>query len=237
MAPARGSAPQRPAATPTLLRGPPAMKVSVFGLGYVGTVSAACLATEGHDVVGVDVNPAKLAMIGEGRTPVVEERIGEHHRRGRRLRAPARSPTTSPPRSTAPTSRSSASARPRRPTAASTPPTCERAARGDRRRARDARRQRGPPHRGLPLDDAARHVPGHRSCRCSRRPRASSPAQDFGVAVNPEFLREGTSVKDFYDPPKTVVGELDPASGDAVARALRRPPGPGVPGPSRRWPR
>jgi GDP-mannose 6-dehydrogenase len=53
------------------------MKVSVFGLGYVGTVSAACLATEGHDVVGVDVNPAKLAMIGEGRTPVVEERIGE----------------------------------------------------------------------------------------------------------------------------------------------------------------
>jgi GDP-mannose 6-dehydrogenase len=53
------------------------MKVSVFGLGYVGTVSAACLAMEGHDVVGVDVNPAKLAMIGEGRTPVVEERIGD----------------------------------------------------------------------------------------------------------------------------------------------------------------
>ena len=47
------------------------MKVSVFGLGYVGTVSAACLATEGHDVTGVDVNPAKLAMIGEGRTRVV----------------------------------------------------------------------------------------------------------------------------------------------------------------------
>jgi GDP-mannose 6-dehydrogenase len=40
---------------------------------------------------------------------------------------------------------------------------------------------------------------------------------DFGVAVNPEFLREGTSVKDFFDPPKTVIGELDPASGDAVA--------------------
>ncbi|MEU9386875.1 nucleotide sugar dehydrogenase, partial [Streptomyces sp. NPDC048279] len=39
---------------------------------------------------------------------------------------------------------------------------------------------------------------------------------DFGVAVNPEFLREGTSVRDFLDPPKTVVGEFDPASGDAV---------------------
>jgi GDP-mannose 6-dehydrogenase len=39
---------------------------------------------------------------------------------------------------------------------------------------------------------------------------------DFGVAVNPEFLREGSSVKDFYDPPKTVVGEVDRASGDAV---------------------
>jgi GDP-mannose 6-dehydrogenase len=49
---------------------------------------------------------------------------------------------------------------------------------------------------------------------------------DFGVAVNPEFLREGTSVRDFFDPPKTVIGEIDAASGDAVAALYEGLPGP-----------
>src|SRR6478609_9741292 len=53
------------------------LSVSVFGLGYVGCVSAACLAARGHAVVGVDVNPEKTAFLREGRAPVVEERIGE----------------------------------------------------------------------------------------------------------------------------------------------------------------
>src|SRR5215207_7431498 len=48
------------------------MKVSVFGLGYVGSVSAAAFAADGHEVVGVDVNPVKVAAIYEGRSPIVE---------------------------------------------------------------------------------------------------------------------------------------------------------------------
>ena len=48
------------------------MHVSVFGLGYVGVVTAACLAKAGHDVVGVDVNAEKVAMVNEARAPVVE---------------------------------------------------------------------------------------------------------------------------------------------------------------------
>src|ERR1041385_7533776 len=53
------------------------MRLSVFGLGYVGCVSAACFAKEGHDVVGVDVNPVKVEIINSGRTPIVEAGIGE----------------------------------------------------------------------------------------------------------------------------------------------------------------
>jgi GDP-mannose 6-dehydrogenase len=49
------------------------MKISIFGLGYVGAVSLACLARDGHDVVGVDIDPAKLGLIRAGKTPVVEE--------------------------------------------------------------------------------------------------------------------------------------------------------------------
>ena len=52
-------------------------RVAVFGLGYVGCVSAACLASRGNTVIGVDVSPEKVAMVNEGRTPVVEERIGD----------------------------------------------------------------------------------------------------------------------------------------------------------------
>src|SRR2546423_6125190 len=53
------------------------MKLSVFGVGYVGCVSAACFAREGHDVVGVDVNATKVEIINAGRSRIVEAGIDE----------------------------------------------------------------------------------------------------------------------------------------------------------------
>ena len=62
------------------------MNVSVFGLGYVGSVSAASFAADGHTVVGVDVNPDKVASLNEGRSPIVEKGLDELIRDDRRQR-------------------------------------------------------------------------------------------------------------------------------------------------------
>lgn len=53
------------------------MRISIFGLGYVGAVSAGCLANDGHTVVGVDPHQAKVDLINEGKTPVIEKDIDE----------------------------------------------------------------------------------------------------------------------------------------------------------------
>src|SRR6185295_5806624 len=54
-----------------------ARKISIFGLGYVGAVSLACLARDGHEMTGVDIDPAKLEMLRRGQAPIVETGIQE----------------------------------------------------------------------------------------------------------------------------------------------------------------
>jgi GDP-mannose 6-dehydrogenase len=53
------------------------MKISVFGLGYVGSVTAVCLADREHDVIGVEANPDKLALFRAGQTPLFEPGLAE----------------------------------------------------------------------------------------------------------------------------------------------------------------
>ncbi|MFB9721248.1 nucleotide sugar dehydrogenase [Planobispora longispora] len=196
------------------------MKISVFGLGYVGCVSAACLAARGHEVIGVDVNQTKIDLINGGRTPVVEERIGE---------LVAETVDSGALRATADVAEAVASTEislvcvgtPSAPNGSLSTVYLERVSEEIGR----ALAGRGDRHTVV---FRSTMLPG--TCEgllipILERSSGMTAGADFGVAVNPEFLREGTSVRDFFDPPKTVIGESDPAAGDMVAALYEGLPG------------
>lgn len=185
--------------------------VSVFGLGYVGCVSAACLAARGHRVVGIDINPQKTEFLRQGRAPVVEERIGELT--ATVVAAGALSVSDDAASAIAATDISIVCVgTPSAPGGGLSTEYLERA-------AADIG--------GALASKPGFHVVAFRStmmpgtCESVLIPILENASGklagvDFGVCVNPEFLREGTSVWDFENPPKTVVGESDSRSGAAV---------------------
>lgn len=197
------------------------MAVSVFGLGYVGCVSAACLASRGHPVVGVDLNPTKVEFLRRGQAPVVEERIAELT--AEVVEAGLLTVSEDPSRAVQDTDITLVCVgTPSAPNGGVSTEYLERA-------SRDI-------GRALAAKDG-RHVVVYRSTMvpgtCAdilipilERESGQRAGVDFGVCVNPEFLREGTSVRDFLDPPKTVVGESDAASGELVMRLYDGLPGP-----------
>ncbi|MEV5496956.1 nucleotide sugar dehydrogenase [Nonomuraea fuscirosea] len=193
------------------------MRISVFGLGYVGCVSAACLASMGHQVVGVDVNPAKVDLINGGHAPIVEERIGEliaETTAGGALRA-----TTDAAEAVAATELSLVCVgTPSAPNGSLSTTYLERVAEQIGRALRP----------GHVVVFRSTMLPG--TCAELLMPilelaSGLRAGAGFGVAVNPEFLREGTSVRDFFAPPKTVIGESDERTGNVVASLYEGLPG------------
>jgi GDP-mannose 6-dehydrogenase len=189
-----------------------ATSLSVFGLGYVGCVSAACFAKEGHTVVGVDVNPAKVGMINDGKSTIVEAGIGElvaEMRASGRLRA-----TTSPREAVlASTVSLVCVGTPSRPNGSIDLVFVERVCEEIGEAIRDKADRHTVVIRStvMPgtIDDVV--IPA------LERTSGKRAGVDFAVCSNPEFLREGTSIKDFYDPPFTLIGAHDPAHAEPVA--------------------
>jgi GDP-mannose 6-dehydrogenase len=190
------------------------MKVAVLGLGYVGTVTAAGLAAEGHEVVGVDVDRMKVQEIAAGMSPVVEPGIGRLVRDGvasGRLRA-----TTDTVEAIDGADVSLV--------CVGTPSS----ARGDAdltyvQRAladiRDAMRTARPPASGFHSVVMRSTVPpgtGRSVVAPAFGAPQLPPGWEVGTAMCPEFLREGSGVADFYDPPFVVVGSNDPRTRRAV---------------------
>jgi GDP-mannose 6-dehydrogenase len=193
------------------------LKLSIFGLGYVGTVSAGCLASEGHDVIGVDPLRTKVDLINNGRAPIIEADIGEivaSAAKTGRLRA---------------TEDSGQAIRDTELSFVCVGTPSQANGNLDLRYIRRICEQIGEALN----TKTARHtvvirstiLPGtmHKIVIPTLEEFSRKKAGiDFGVCSNPEFLREGSAVKDFRSPPKTVIGELEEASGDMLAQLYQK---------------
>ena len=177
------------------------MKVSVFGLGYVGSVSAASFAADGHTVVGVDVNADKVASLNEGRSPIVEKGLEELIRSGAgngSLRA-----TTSTEEAVHTTDLSLLCVgTPSRKNGSLDLTYLERVCQqiGAALANKDAYHVVVVRSTVLPGTTHDVVIP------TLERASGKKYGSGFGVTVNPEFLREGTAIQDFRLPPLTLVG-------------------------------
>jgi GDP-mannose 6-dehydrogenase len=188
------------------------MKVSVFGLGYVGSVSAASFASDGHDVVGVDVNPAKVDSINAGRSPIVEPGLDELMSRVKaegRLRA-----TTDTDAAVAGTDMSLVCVgTPSRRNGSLDLTYLERVCQEIGAALRDKPSYHVVVVRSTVLPGTTHEV----VIPALEKGSGKTYGDGFGVAVNPEFLREGSALKDFRQPPLTLVGHNHPADGMGAA--------------------
>ncbi len=189
-------------------------RVSVFGLGYVGCVSGACLARAGHHVMGVDVNPEKVALVKAGRSPIVEPGLAELMSQMVRLGRLDATLSTEEAVAASEAALICVGTPSRRNGALDTS-----ALEGVSREIGRALALRDEPFTVvvrstvLPGTTESLVVPALRSGGARRR------GAPLHVAVNPEFMREGSALRDFAHPPLTLVGAASPAA-EAFLRAL-----------------
>ncbi len=188
------------------------MKISIFGLGYVGAVSAGCLAKDGHHVIGVDPYLPKVDLINQGKTPVIEKDIGEIMEKAV---ADGFLQATQDVRKAVLESEISL-------ICVGTPSQINGSL--DLKYVRKVCEEIG----AALSEKAGFHVVVARSTMLPDSMRSivipvleeysgKKAGIDFGVCNNPEFLRESTAVFDYYNPPKTVIGETDTRAGDLLS--------------------
>jgi GDP-mannose 6-dehydrogenase len=193
------------------------MKISIFGLGYVGTVSAGCLAEEGHEIIGVDLYQRKVDLINHGKTPIIEKDIEEIIQRSvkkGRLRA-----TTDVAEAMNGSQISLICVgTPSQPNGNLDLQYVLRVCKEIGAELKDKPKFHVVVSRSTTLPGNTRSAVIPTLERYSKK-RAGV---DFGVCNNPEFLREGSAVYDFCNPPKTVIGEIDTRSGDLLATLYKK---------------
>lgn len=192
------------------------LTVSVFGLGYVGCVSAACLAKEGHTVIGVDVSPTKVELVNAGKSTIVEEGIRElvadMHAAGR-LRA-----TTDVAEAVAASDISLICVgTPSRPNGSIDLTYVTRVA----EQIGEAIGRKPGRHTVVVRSTVLPGTTEDFVQPALERASGMKAGVGFGMCMNPEFLREGTSIRDFYEPPFSIIGAADEESADRVQMLYR----------------
>ena len=190
------------------------MKIAVFGLGYVGVVSAACLVRDGHEVLGVDPNAVKVGFLRQGKSPIVEPGLDE-------LIAAA----TAAGRLTAGSDPVAAVAQcdvlmvcvgtPGQPNGSLDLSYVRRVVQQIGEQLAGAAAYKVVVIRSTLLPGSMQNVVIPTLEESARR----KAGQDFGVCINPEFLREGSAIYDYDHPPKTVIGASDERAA-AIVREL-----------------
>jgi GDP-mannose 6-dehydrogenase len=197
------------------------MNVSVFGLGYVGSVSAATFAHDGHTVVGVDVNATKVAMLNEGRSPIVEpglEELIQSTVGAGRLRATTSTAEAIEGTGVSLVSVSTPSRRNGSLDLTHLTRVCEQIG--------EALRHKHSYHVVVIRSTVLPGTTHDTVIPTLERTSGKQYGVDFGVSVNPEFLREGSALNDIRHPPMTLVGHnhaADAASTVALYQDLDAP--------------
>jgi GDP-mannose 6-dehydrogenase len=188
------------------------LKISIFGLGYVGTVSAGCLARDGHEVIGVDPVRTKVDLINTGQSPIIETEIGEIIAaavKSGRLRA-----TDNQDEAISKTELSFVCVgTPSQPNGNLDLTHIRRVCELIGKALKNKRARHTVVIRSTILPGTMHQI----VIPTLEEYSGKKAGDDFGVCNNPEFLREGSAVKDFNFPPKTVIGEFDHTSGDLLA--------------------
>ena len=189
------------------------MKIAIFGLGYVGSVSAGCMAAAGHEVIGVDVEPQKVDLLRSGRSPVTEPGLDDLL--GGAVAAGRLTVTSDTAQAVASTDLSLICVgTPSRRNGSLDSTYLERVIEQIGQALAGSDRYHVIAVRSTLLPGVLESTLIPLLERASGRP----VGKEIGVCVNPEFLREGSAIRDFRNPPFTVVGETDQRAGDALLR-------------------
>ncbi len=183
------------------------MRIIVLGLGYVGTITAAGLASKGHDVVGIDVDESKVEGIRQGLSPVVEPGIGDLVAAGAangRLQAATDIAAVLDGADVTLVCVGTPST-----TRGGTDLTYLRRALADLREAMTSATPPASGHHSVVIRSTVPPGTGHSVVAPFFVPEQLPAGWSVGTAMCPEFLREGSGVADFYDPPFVVVGTGD----------------------------
>jgi GDP-mannose 6-dehydrogenase len=194
--------------------------ISVFGLGYVGTVTAACLAHMGHNVLGVDLSPTKVEAMAAGRSPIVEPRVGtliSDAHKAQRLGATSDSEAAVMNSEISFLCVGTPSLRNGKLDLGSIEPVCR--AIGQVLKKKDAFHLVVLRSTVLPGTAETIVIPA------LEKASGKKMGRDFGVCVNPEFMREGTAVADFLEPAMTIIGAADPYHSGLLREIYKWAPG------------